>query len=355
MRFIHTGDIHLGAAPESGKAWAKDRGAELWSTFEKLIKKIKDDPVDMLFIAGDLFHRQPLLRELKEVDYLFSTIPGTKVILCAGNHDAIKKGSFYKDFAWSDNVIFLGNEDVQKVEIAELGVCVYGMSYHESEITRSVYDNIVPDNPAMINILLAHGGDEKHIPINRRRLAMSGFDYVAMGHIHIPEIDEKNRMAYCGSLEPIDSGDVGARGYIYGEVDKRSLELCMVPFASRIYINLEYTVSPDDTAMSIRHVVGDLMRENGENNMYRVVLDGYRDPDLDIYSLDLDSVGNVAKITDNTVPDYDFEALYMDNRDNILGMFIEKFLDKKDDITPREKKSLYYGTKALLDSMEDRL
>ena len=95
MRFIHTGDIHLGAMPESRKEWAKNRGDEIWQTFERLIKKIKAQPVDMLIIAGDLFHRQPLLRELKEVDYLFSTIPETKVVLCAGNHDAIKKGSFY--------------------------------------------------------------------------------------------------------------------------------------------------------------------------------------------------------------------------------------------------------------------
>ena len=61
MRFIHTGDIHLGARPESKREWAKNRGDEIWATFENLIKKIKNDPVDMLIIAGDMFHRQPLL------------------------------------------------------------------------------------------------------------------------------------------------------------------------------------------------------------------------------------------------------------------------------------------------------
>ena len=43
----------------------------------------------------------------------------------------------------------------------------------------------------MINILVAHGGDEKHIPISKKRVAMSGFDYVALGHIHKPVMDEK--------------------------------------------------------------------------------------------------------------------------------------------------------------------
>ena len=94
MRFIHTGDIHLGATPESKRPWAANRGDEIWNTLERLIKKIKIDPVDLLIIAGDMFHRQPLLRELKEVDYLFSTIPDTKVVLCAGIMMPLKKALF---------------------------------------------------------------------------------------------------------------------------------------------------------------------------------------------------------------------------------------------------------------------
>ncbi|RGY79251.1 hypothetical protein DXA21_22615 [Parabacteroides distasonis] len=60
MKFIHTGDIHLGAHPENKKEWAAKRGDEIWESFERLIKKIKMQPVDLLIIAGDMFHRQPL-------------------------------------------------------------------------------------------------------------------------------------------------------------------------------------------------------------------------------------------------------------------------------------------------------
>ena len=56
MRFIHTGDIHLGATPESKRPWAANRGDEIWNTLERLIKIIKIDPVDLLIIAGDMFH-----------------------------------------------------------------------------------------------------------------------------------------------------------------------------------------------------------------------------------------------------------------------------------------------------------
>ena len=36
MKFIHTGDIHLGAHPENKKEWAAKRGDEIWESFERL-------------------------------------------------------------------------------------------------------------------------------------------------------------------------------------------------------------------------------------------------------------------------------------------------------------------------------
>ena len=84
MRFIHLADVHLGAVPDRGCPWSSRREEEIWETFRRVIAGIRENPVDLLFIAGDLFHRQPLLRELKEVNNLFSTIPDTRVYLMAG-------------------------------------------------------------------------------------------------------------------------------------------------------------------------------------------------------------------------------------------------------------------------------
>ena len=59
---------------------------------------------------------------------------------------------------------------------------------------------------------MAHGGDEKHIPIHWETLARAGFDYVALGHIHKPWLSADGRMAYCGALEPVDKNDEGPHG-----------------------------------------------------------------------------------------------------------------------------------------------
>ena len=83
MRFIHIADVHLGAEPEAA-GYSQNRGRELWASFENIVRICEAEKSDLLLIAGDLFHRQPLVRELKEVNYLFSELTHTKVVLMAG-------------------------------------------------------------------------------------------------------------------------------------------------------------------------------------------------------------------------------------------------------------------------------
>jgi hypothetical protein len=54
---------------------------------------------------------------------------------------------------------------------------------------------------------------------------------------------------------------------------------------------------------------------------------------------------------DESVPDYDFEALYKENADNMIGMFIKRIKesDKNDQVV---RKALYYGIEALLGAKE---
>lgn len=79
-----------------------------------------------LFIAGDLFHKQPLKRELKEVCGLFVQIPRTKVILMAGNHDYMQMNSYYRTCEFPENVFFFSREEVTGFDFPEENVTVYG-------------------------------------------------------------------------------------------------------------------------------------------------------------------------------------------------------------------------------------
>ena len=242
IRFIHLADVHLGAVPDRGCPWSHEREEEIWETFRRVIASVRRDPVDLLFIAGDLFHRQPLLKELKEVNYLFSTIPETRVFLMAGNHDYMKRNSFYRGFAWEPNVTFFDSEKMGCAYIEELQTFVYGMSYEHQEIKEPLYDSWQPEQEQGFHVLLAHGGDEKHIPMDAKKILSSGFTYLALGHIHKPQAMVRGKALYPGALEPIDRNDTGDHGYIEGSYDNGRMRLKFVPFASRSYQNpVSYT------------------------------------------------------------------------------------------------------------------
>ena len=61
-------------------------------------------------------------------------------------------------------------------------------------------------------ILLAHGGDDRHIPIDRRKLEGAGFDYIALGHIHKPQVLERDRIIYAGTPGAGGPNDTGPHG-----------------------------------------------------------------------------------------------------------------------------------------------
>ena len=247
MKFFHIADTHLGAIPDAGFAWSEERRSEIWESFRSVVAKADREEVDLLLIAGDLFHRQPLMRELKEVNYLFSTLKKTKVVFIIGNHDYLKVDSYYLDFPWSENVTCLRGKECESVVFEDLDTEVYGLSYHTREIKEPKYNDLQPEKKAGFSILLGHGGDAKHIPIDRKKLLLSGFDYIALGYEHKASVMQSMHMAYAGSLEPLSVQETGKHGFILGEINEDSTTIRFVPFACREYINIKVRLSSDIT------------------------------------------------------------------------------------------------------------
>lgn len=344
MKFIHIADVHLGAEPKCGK-YSKDRKEEIWDTFKEVINKCNEEKVDALFIAGDLFHRQPLLRELKEVNYLFSTLTDTKIFLIAGNHDYIKKESYYKTFNWNSNVYTFFSDELTYADIKDLSLAVYGLSYFKKEIKEELY-NISAPGYEKYEVLLAHGGDAKHIPINFSVLNQSGFDYIALGHIHKPGAPLKNKAVYSGALEPVDVNDVGPHGYIKGTIDKDGTHVQFIPCAKRKYIHLEIAIDKDMTQRGVTDLIKESIESRGLNNMYKIRLTGKRDPETEFNTYYMDPYENIVEIEDLTKAAYDYEKIYYKNKDNIIGRYIESFKGAKEGT--KEYTAMEEGVAALL-------
>ena len=303
------------------------------------------EQIDLLLIAGDLFHRQPLLKELKEVNYLFSKMTHTKVVLIAGNHDYIRKDSYYLSFRWGDNVYTLFDAEMDYIEFAEMNTCVYGLSYHAREIKESVYKNQKAKKLQPIEILLAHGGDEKHIPIKKQELLQLEYDYIALGHIHKPGIVEENRIYYSGSLEPLDKNETGEHGYILGEIGKGQMKVTFISSAKREYRHEKISVVEEMTGYELKNQIERRIEEKGKQNLYKIMLKGFRNPEV-IFDLEqMDTFGNIVEIIDETKPAYDFEKVGKQNQDNILGKFIEQYKDAQEGSI--ESVALYEGVQAI--------
>ena len=343
MRFIHIADVHLGARPDAGPLYSEGRARD-----EHVLGVCEEEQTDLLLIAGDLFHRQPLVRELKEADYLFSELTHTKVVLIAGNHDYIGKNSNYRTFRWSENVYPLFGEKMQYADFPELDTAVYGLSYHSREITEPLYDHVRAAGVRSHEILLAHGGDDRHIPIDRRKLEESGFDYIALGHIHKPQVLERDRIIYAGAPEPADRNDTGPHGYVKGEITGQGVRTEWVPCASREYIHLLVEVGAEDTTGSVARHIWKLTDEHGNQNIYKIVLKGKRDPEVRFDVSRMTGGRNILEIVDETSPAYDFERLYAEHADTILGRYIGRVRGCREGST--EYEALCEGVEALLES-----
>ena len=347
MRFFHTADVHLGAVPDTGFSWSEERAEEIWESFRGLIQQIRQEKPELLLISGDLFHRQPLKRELKEVNYLFSTIPDTTVVLIAGNHDYVKADSWYPRYPWADNVAGLWKPEPESLYIPGADTWVYGFSYHQREIRDARYDVLAPNGKKGCHMLLAHGGDESHIPIRKEKLAKSGFDYIALGHIHRPQMLLEHKAGYAGALEPIDRNDMGPHGFIRGSFENGRMNTEFVPWSVRSYESVTVAVHGDMSQYELEERIEREVLGGGTRNIYRIRLQGFRDPQMNFNLHRLKQLGNIIDVEDDTLPDYDLEHLREQYEGSLIGDYIERFYECKH---PVEKKALQYGLQALLAS-----
>ncbi len=346
VKFIHISDVHLGVEPDVGKSWSGQRKQDIWDSFAEVISVAEREQPDFLFVTGDLFHGQPLKKELKEVDSFFRRISQTRVMLIVGNHDYLRTNSYYLSYPWAENVYVFRREDMDVYDFPECNVSVYGLSYWHREISEKKYDTYHPQNPARINVLLAHGGDERHIPFHIRQILQNGFDYVAAGHIHRGGWLAEGRAVMAGSLEPTDCNDVGPHGYWMGTLDKSGAAVHFFPIKKCEYCHECYEVCAQTTEREILSWAKDLLAERPQYQYFRLMLTGRKDPDMTFDLQKLSELPRIVDVRENIVPDYNYEKLLREYPDSILGEYIRRMNRREADIVC--KKALEYGVNVLL-------
>ncbi|KNF08143.1 metallophosphoesterase [Gottschalkia purinilytica] len=358
IKCIHTGDLHLGLKFKNinfDSEFAHKRRLEIWETFSNIIERCKETSSDLLLISGDLFEdKYCTVNDIRKIESKFKEIANTKVVIIAGNHDPLNSKSIYNLGNWSENVYIIREDKVCKIEFDDINTVIWGLSWSKKEEKNQLLDEVSIEDSNKINILLAHGDifnkNSEYLPIDKEKLIRSGFNYVALGHIHKHQFIT-DKIAYCGSPEPLDFGEIGEHGIIEGEISLDHTNMNFRSISKRKLIVKDIVIDEcmnyDDIIQSIIECVSD---ENKKNSICKITVKGIRDKDVKIDDYIKDNIKkyfDYIEIIDETNPNYDIEEIYKKNADNIIGFFIKE-IEKEGLDDEINKEALYYGLDVLL-------
>ena len=124
MKFIHMADMHFDRpfVNLSDRDILGDlRRLEQRKVFKKIIEYIKQNKIEFLFMAGDIYeHTYVKKTTIEFINNLFKEIPETKIFISPGNHDPKIKNSYYNKFNWNGNVHIFSHE-IERIEFPEVG------------------------------------------------------------------------------------------------------------------------------------------------------------------------------------------------------------------------------------------
>lgn len=357
MKFVHIADMHLDANFNSLNCienLPEKRRLEQRKIMKKIIDYIKENDIEYLFIAGDLYEQEYIRRSTMEyINKLFEEIPDTKIFISPGNHDPLLKNSFYNTYNFSNNVHIFG-KNIEKVE--EDGVDIYGFGFTDFYCKNSEIENIKIEDKSKINILLVHGsldgGNDdyrEYNPLSKKSLNKLGFDYIALGHIHKKSYDEEidQRIVYPGSTMALGFDELGTHGMVVGEFTNRDLKLDFVRLDDREYKEIEIDVSKMESVSDIVQEID--MQDTNSADFYKIILTGKRSFKIETKEIRrlLDN-DNIVKLKDNTKIAYNINEISLQN--DIKGMFVKKVLEKYEaNLIDKEtmEKVIEYGLEVL--------
>jgi len=336
LKIIHCADVHFDSAMSGIADISKVniRREDMKETFKKIISLSKS--ADMLLISGDLFDGENVSKStLAFLREEFSKIPDTGVFICAGNHDYMGKKSPYLSFDFGENVHIFKTE-WECIEFKDADV--YGVSFKTANDERELLPEISIKNPDKINICVMHGNlsGQDYNPVKISDIENSGFDYIALGHIHkASEVKcaKNTNYAYPGCPEGRGNDETGVKGVYALEIEKGNLISSeFVSVCKRVYIDEEVDITGCSDYEEIYEKIKNLL--TGDKNIYRITLTGESDLSLDTEILKNKIEAFLVTIRDNTTPKTDLHKL--SEEFSLKGLFAKFALSDKENLSDEE-------------------
>jgi exonuclease SbcD len=232
MKFIHTADWHLGRLFH-GVHLTEDQAQIL----DQVLDLVRDTSPDAFIIAGDVYDRAvPPPEAVKLLDDVLSRLVlglGVPTIIIAGNHDSAQRLGFGSRLLAEQRlnvVTSVGHEAVRVTLQDDHGpVHFFPVPYCEPAVVRwELDDDSIRDHQTAMervtararhaspqaerSVLIAHGfvaggqqsDSERPLSVGGAEQVdagvLTGFNYVALGHLHRPQTAGGDHIRYSGSL-----------------------------------------------------------------------------------------------------------------------------------------------------------
>ena len=238
FKFIHAADIHLdsplrGLEQYEGAPIQQIRDA-VRRSLSNLVDTAIDQQVAFVLISGDIYDGD--WRDYNTGMYFVEQARRLRdaqipLYLISGNHDAANR--ITRNLKLPENVTFFSADQPETALIPELDVAIHGQSF----ATAAVHDDLSvaypPAKSGYLNIGMLHTcatgreGHDRYAPCSIEGLQAKGYDYWALGHIHIREIlSDQPLIAFSGNIQGRHIRETGPKGCLIVSVhDDRSLQV----------------------------------------------------------------------------------------------------------------------------------
>jgi len=235
MRFLHLADVHLdtsfrGRSPELRERLREAGRQVLMDAVEMALAR----GVDALLIAGDLFDGERL--SFRSERYLMEALQrliegGVTPIYATGNHDPGGVSGTRSALQWPEELILFDAPEPRRAAVTRDGEVVgwvTGAGHDSPAVERDLSRDFPRPEGRLPEVALLHTqvmtsrGSEAHdryAPSHLDHLVLAGFDYWALGHIHLPqELSAHPAVRYSGNPQGRHPGESGPRGALLVEV-----------------------------------------------------------------------------------------------------------------------------------------
>ncbi len=278
MKFLHTGDLHLGKQLND-VSLLEDQRFILW----QMIDIAKNENVNAVLIAGDVYQKSaPPAEAMALFDRFLTELNsmGISVFMISGNHDSSQRISYFSSLIRASGIYtsesFEGKLQCVRINDEHGPLNIHLMPFIKPLHTRkwfpdetiSSYQDAVcavlhssPVNTDERNVLLCHQfitgsetSDSEEASVggleNIDASVFSDFDYVALGHIHKPQRMTRDTLRYAGS--PLK--------YSFSEVNYRK-SVCIVEMGAKGEISVSTVpLTPMHEMRLVEGLFADIMR-----------------------------------------------------------------------------------------------